>query len=53
MGKRKRLLARAVPAHERALALYDDVARYHVSSIYDLPVPVLWYHRAVRLRGRA
>ncbi|GEM_PF-4810742 len=50
MGKRKRMLERMVPARERSQDLRAELARHNVQTIYDLPVPVLYEHRAIRLR---
>lgn len=51
MGKRKRMLQRAAPARERSQDLRAELARHGVKTIYDLPVPVLYEHRAIRLMG--
>ncbi|MDD1695121.1 MAG: hypothetical protein LUQ71_10395 [Methanoregula sp.] len=53
MGKHKRMVQRAVPAFERSMNLQAETRKYGVPDIYELPVRVLWYHRAERLRGRA
>jgi hypothetical protein len=53
MGKRKRMVQRAAPALERSLDLQAETRKYGVPDIYELPVRVLWFYRAERLRGRA
>jgi len=51
MGKHKRLIQKVAPARERTQDLKAEVARHGVKTIYDLPVPVLYEHHGIRLRG--
>lgn len=53
VGKRKRMVQRAAPALERSMDLQAEARKHGVPDIYELPVKVLWYYRAERLRGRA
>ena len=51
MGKRKRMIARAVPALFRHLDMKAEMTRRGVRTIYDLPVRVHLEFRAMRLAG--
>jgi hypothetical protein len=50
MGRQKRQRMRAYLAHDRRSALQDELEKHGVRDIWDLPVHVHWYHRAVRLQ---
>jgi len=47
------MVQRAAPALARSMDLQAETQKYGVQDIYELPVRVLWYYRAERLRGRA
>lgn len=49
MGKRKRMIERALPARLRAGELYAECTLRGVRTIYDLPAEIHIEHRARRL----
>ena len=51
MGKRKRMIERALPARLRAGELYAECTLRGVRTIYDLPAEIHIEHRARRLMG--